>query len=114
MNLAHNFSRWRAAPLLLARQQPGLAPLDVEDEWLRIGLLLAGALVTALMLALALSAAAATLVDLFWEDAPIAAATGITGFFILSGVLMAWRLGSVLRDKTRLMAATLAQLDPDG
>lgn len=114
MGAARTFRRWSAGPLLLARHRADLAPLDAEEELLRIGLLLAGALVNALMLALGFCAAAATLVHLFWVGAPIAAMTGFTGFFILAGVLMTWRLGSVLRDKTRLMAATLAQLDPHG
>lgn len=114
MSPAHDLQRWGAGPLLLARRRADLAPLDAEEELLRIGLLVAGALVNALMLALGICAAAATLVHLFWVGAPIAATTGVTGFFILSGVLMSWRLGSLLRDKTRLMAATLAQLDPHG
>jgi uncharacterized membrane protein YqjE len=112
--LARNLAQLGASSLLLARQRLELASLDVEEEVLRIGLLLAGALVTALMLALALSAAAATIVIYFWDGARVAAAVGVTGFFALVGVLMAWRLVIALRDKPRFLAATLAELDKDG
>lgn len=114
MALARNLAQLGASSLLLARQRLELASLDVEEELLRIGLLLAGALVTALMLALALSAAAATIVIYFWEGARLAAAIGVTGFFTLAGVLMVWRLVSALRNKPRFLAATLAELDKDG
>lgn len=113
MALARNLARLGAGSLLLARQRLELASLDIEEELLRIGLLLAGALVTALMLALALSAAAATLVIYFWDGARMAAAIGVTGFFALAAFLMAWRLACALRDKPRFLAATLAELDKD-
>ena len=113
MALARNLARLGAGSLLLARQRLELASLDIEEEVLRIGLLLAGALVTALMLALALSAAAATIVIYFWESARMAAAISVTGFFTLATALMAWRLAVAWRDKPRFLAATLAELDKD-
>jgi len=114
VGLARNLARLSAGSLLLVRQRLELASLDVEDELLRVGLLLAGALVTALMLALALSAAAATFIIYFWDGARLAAALGVAGFFLLAGALMAWRLVLAVRDKPRFLAATLAELDKDG
>lgn len=113
MALARNLARLGAGSLLMARQRFELASLDIEEEVLRVGLLLAGALVTALMLTLAFSAAAATIVIYFWDGARMAAALGVTGFFTLAGLLMAWRLATALRDKPRLFAATLAELETD-
>jgi uncharacterized membrane protein YqjE len=111
--LARNLARLGAGSLLLARQRLELASLDIEEEVLRVGLLFAGALVTALMLTLALSAAAATIVIYFWDAARMAAVLGVTGFFTLAGLLMAWRLATALRDKPRFFAATLAELEKD-
>jgi uncharacterized membrane protein YqjE len=113
MALGGNMTRLAAGSLLLVRQRLELASLDIEEELLRIGLLLARALVAALMLALALLAAGATLVIYFWDAARMTAAVGVTGFFTLAGVLMAWRLVSALRDKPSFLAATLAELDKD-
>ncbi len=114
MALARNLARLGVGSLLVARQRLELASLDIEEELLRVGLLLAGVLVTALMLALALSAVAASIVIYFWDGARMAAVLGVTGFFTLAGVLMAWRLVIAVRDKPRFLAATLAELDKDG
>lgn len=113
MALGQTLTQLGASSLLLVRQRLELASLDVEEELLRLGGLLAGALVTALMLALALASAAATFVIYFWEGARLAATLGVTVFFALTAVLMAWRLARALRDKPRFLAATLAELDRD-
>jgi uncharacterized membrane protein YqjE len=113
MALGQSLTRLVASSLVLARHRLELASLDVEEELLRIGSLLAGALVTALMLALALASAAATFVIYFWDGARLAATLGVTAFFVLSGALMAWRLARAVRDKPRFLAGTLAELDKD-
>lgn len=113
MGLGRNLARLAGDSLLVVRQRLELASLEVEEELLRIGLLLAHALVTALMLALALLAAGATVVIYFWDAARMTAAIGVTGFFTLAAVLMAWRLACALRDKPSFLAATLAELDKD-
>jgi uncharacterized membrane protein YqjE len=113
MALGQSLTRLAASSLLIARQRLELASLDVEEEMLRVGALLAGALVTALMLALALASAAATFVIYFWDGARLAATMGVTAFFALAGALMAWRLNRALRNKPRFLAGTLAELDKD-
>lgn len=113
MALGQTVSRLGATSLLLARQRLELASLDIEEELLRVGGLLAGALVTALMLALAFAGAAATLVIYFWEDARLVATLGVTAFFALAGALMAWRVARALRNKPRFLAGTLAEMDRD-
>ena len=113
MALGQSLTRLAASSLLLARQRLELASLDVEEELLRLGGLLAAAMVTALMLALALASAAAAFVIYFWDGARIAATVGVTAFFALAGALMAWRLARALREKPRLLAGTLAEMDKD-
>jgi uncharacterized membrane protein YqjE len=113
MALGQSVARLGATSLLMARQRLELASLDVEEELLRLGALLAGALVTALMLGLALASAAASFVIYFWDGARMAATLGVTAFFALSGVLMTWRLARALRNKPRFLAGTLAELDKD-
>jgi uncharacterized membrane protein YqjE len=86
--------------------------LDHEEDWLRVAQLMAGALVTALMLALACASAAATFVMYFWGGARLAATVGVTGFLVLAGALLAWRVARALRDKPPFLAAfTFAEWD---
>lgn len=106
-------ARLAAGSLVLLRQRLELASLELEEQLLRIGLLFARALVTAILLALALLGAGASIVIYFWDAARLAAAIGVTGFFALAAVLMAWRLASALRDRPTFLAATLAELDKD-
>jgi uncharacterized membrane protein YqjE len=113
MALGQTLSRLGASLLVVVSQRLELASLDVEEELLRLGSLLAGTLVSALMFALALAAAAMTVVVYFWDTARLAALLGITGLFATAALVMAWRLSQALRDKPRFMANTLAQLDKD-
>lgn len=113
MALGRTFARLAAGSVLLLRQRLELASLELEEEVLRLGLLLARALVTALLLALALFSAGATVIIYFWDEARLAAAVGVTGFFALAAVLTGWRLAAALRDKPAFLAATLAELDQD-
>jgi uncharacterized membrane protein YqjE len=113
MALGQTLSRLGASLLVVASQRLELASLDFEEELLRLGSLLAGTLVAALMFALALAAAAMTVVVYFWDTARLAALLGVTGLFIIAALAMAWRLSQALRDKPRFMASTLAQLDKD-
>jgi len=113
MALGQTLARLGASLLLVVRQRLELAALDVEEELLRLGALLAGALAAALMAVFALAAAAATVVVYFWDSARMAALLGVTGLFIGASLLMAWKVSRALRDKPRFMAATLAELEKD-
>jgi uncharacterized membrane protein YqjE len=113
MALGQTLSRLGASLLLVASQRLELASIDVEEELLRLGALLAGTLVTSMMLALALAAAATTVVVYYWDTARLAALLGVTGLFTVAGLAMAWRLSHALREKPRFMASTLAQLNKD-
>jgi len=111
--LGRNFARLAAGSVLLLRQRLELASLEVEEQVLRLGLLLVRAMVTALLLALALFGAGATVIIYFWDAARLAAAVGVTAFFALAAVLAGWRFAAALRDKPAFLAATLAELDRD-
>lgn len=113
MALGRNFARLAAGSVLLLRQRLELASLEVEEQVLRLGLLLVRAMVTALLLALALFGAGATVIIYFWDAARLAAAVGVTAFFALAAVLAGWRFAAALRDKPAFLAATLAELDRD-
>jgi uncharacterized membrane protein YqjE len=113
VGLGRHLARLAAGSLVVVRQRLELASLELEEELLRVGLLLARALVTAILLALALLGAGATIVIYFWETARLAAVVGVTAFFALAAVMMAWRVALALRDRPSFLAATLAELDKD-
>jgi uncharacterized membrane protein YqjE len=113
MALGSSLGRLGAGAVLALRQRLELASLDVEEELLRLVGLIAGALVAALLFALALAAGAATVVVLFWDQARIAALVGVTLFFAAGGGLAARALMRSLRDKPRFLDATLTELERD-
>jgi uncharacterized membrane protein YqjE len=113
MALGQTLSRLGESLLLVARQRIELASLDVEEELLRLGTLLADTLITSLILALALAAAAMTVVVYLWDSARLAVLLAVTALFTAIGLTMLWRLSRALHHKPRFMASTLAQLDED-
>jgi uncharacterized membrane protein YqjE len=112
--LRETLSRLGASSLVVARQRLELASLDVEEELLRLGALLAGALAAALLLTLALAGITTALVVYFWDSARLGVLLGVSAAFALAGSGVAWRLSHALRDKPRFMASTLAELEKDG
>jgi uncharacterized membrane protein YqjE len=113
MPLRTSLGRLAAGSLSALRQRLELASLDVEEELLRLAGLIATALVTSLLFAMALAAAAATVVVLFWDQGRIAALVGVTLFFSAGGVIAAGALSRSLRDKPRFLDATLTELERD-
>lgn len=113
MALGQILSELGANTVRLARQRIELATLDLEEEILRLGGLLVGAVATVLMAALALAAIAALVAVYFWDSARIAALAGIAGFFALATIVMARKLQLALRAKPPFMAGTLAELERD-
>lgn len=113
MALGRNLARLAATAVVLLRQRLELASLDLEEEVLRLALLLAWAALTALLGALALFAAAATLIILLWDVARVAAALGVTVFFAAAAGFTGWRLTGQWRDRPAFLAGTLAELDRD-
>jgi uncharacterized membrane protein YqjE len=113
VGIGESLARLGSGSLLLARQRLELASLDVEEELLRVVGLLAGALVTALLAALALAAAASLVVVYFWDSARLAAMAGVTIVFAIAACMAALRLARAWREKPRFLAATLAEFDKD-
>lgn len=113
MALAESLRALGAGLADAGRQRLALAALDVEDQALRAGQLLAALLAVAVLALLALAALAATVVVLFWDSARIAALAGVSLFFVAGAVLAFWRLQRGLRERPPLLAATLAELRKD-
>jgi uncharacterized membrane protein YqjE len=99
--------------MALARQRLEIAALDVEEELLRFGSLLAALLALVALASLALAAAAATLVVLFWDSARIGVLVGVVVAFAAATAAVAWWLRESLRAKPPFLATTLDELGKD-
>jgi uncharacterized membrane protein YqjE len=113
MALGQTLSRLGSNVLRGLHRRLELASLDVEEELLRIAGLLAFALAAILLFAMAVAAAAATVVVALWDVSRLAALIGVTCVFTVCGGAIAWHIARTLRDKPRFMAATLAELKKD-
>lgn len=113
MSLRQTFAQLMSSLLLVVSQRLELASLDLEEELLRVGSMLAGALAAALILTLALAVAAFTVVAYYWDTARLSALLSVAGVFTAVGFAMLWRLSNAWRSKPRFMASTLAQFEKD-
>jgi uncharacterized membrane protein YqjE len=105
--------RLGAGALVLARHRLELAALDVEEEVLRAGALLAGMLAVAALAALALAAAAALAVVALWPYSPLGALGGVAALFGAAAVIGFLRLRAALARKPAFLAATLHEMESD-
>lgn len=110
MALSASLTQLASGLRLAARQRLELAALDVEEECIRLGCLLAMAFAAALLAALALAAAAAAVVVCFWDSARIPALIGVTLAFAAGAGVMLWQLARAWRAKPAFLAATLSTL----
>jgi uncharacterized membrane protein YqjE len=113
MALGQTLKQFGTSLLQVATQRLELASLDFEEELLHLGNLFASILASSLLLALALAAAATTLVVYFWDSARMVTLLGVTCIFFAMGLAMAWRVARALRNKPKFMASTLSQLEKD-
>ncbi|MBI5278036.1 MAG: phage holin family protein [Burkholderiales bacterium] len=102
-----------ATLLVAGRHRLELAALDVEEEVLRLGLLLAGMLAVAALATLSVAAAAALVVVAAWQAGPVAVLGGVLAVFLAATLFAWWRLRVALARKQPFLAGTLAELDSD-
>jgi len=113
MALADTLARLGANSVLILRQRLELAALDIEEELLRLVVLLAGVLAAVLMGTLALAALAATVVVFFWDSARMTALLVVVVVFAAATVYLARSVARAIDTKPRMFAATLAELQRD-
>lgn len=113
MGLGQSLRTFSAGWTLAARQRLELAALDVEGEMQQLGLMLAGMLAVAFLLALALAGLGAAVVIAFWDDARLAAVLGVTGAYLVGAVLTWQRLVRAWAAKPPFLDATITELRKD-
>ena len=110
MALSASLAQLASGLKLAARQHLELAALDVEEQAIRLGCLLAMAFAATLLATLALAAAAALVVVFFWDSARIPALLGVTLAFAGGAAWALWQLNRAWRAKPAFLAGTLASL----
>jgi uncharacterized membrane protein YqjE len=108
-----SLARLSMSALRIVRQRLELASIDVEEELLRLGLLLVAAMIAALTTGMALLLIASSIVIYFWDTAKWSALLSLCVVFSSLAAIMAWKLTTALREKPRFMAATLKELERD-
>jgi ElaB/YqjD/DUF883 family membrane-anchored ribosome-binding protein/uncharacterized membrane protein YqjE len=113
MLISRRLARLSMSALRIMRQRLELASIDVEEELLRLGLLLVAAMIAALTTGMALLLIAGSIVIYFWDTARWGALVSLCVVFSSLAAIMAWKLTTALREKPRFMAATLKELERD-
>jgi uncharacterized membrane protein YqjE len=108
-----SLARLGMSALRIVRQRLELASIDVEEELLRLGLLLVAAMIAALTTGMALLLIASSIVIYFWDTARWGALLSLCVVFSSLAAITAWKLTTALREKPRFMAATLKELEKD-
>lgn len=98
----------------VARQRLELATLDIEEQGVRAGAMLAMLLAAVALGTLALVALGAAVVVLVWDAWRIPALLGLAALFAAAAVLVARRLSRAIAARPPVLASTLEELRKDG
>ncbi len=102
-----------ASLLGLARTRIELFSTELQEELTRLATALLGALVVAMLVALALGFAAAALLIAVGDEYRLAVAAGIAVSFLALALAAAWSLRKLARAKPRVFDASLTELERD-
>ena len=114
MALPDSLRRLASGSFDFARQRLELATLDVEEQALRAGRMLALLLVGVALGTLGVAGLAATVVVWLWDTWRLAALLGVTAVLLLAAVLVLRALWQAVAARPAFLAATLEELQRDG
>jgi uncharacterized membrane protein YqjE len=113
MGFGNAIAQLAGSSVLMLRQRLELAALDVEEELLRLGLLLVVSIAGVLLGALACAGLAGAVLMHFWDSARIAAMVAVIGVFAVGSAICAAWVSNTLRTKPGLLHGTLSELGRD-
>lgn len=102
-----------ATLIALARTRLELLATEIEDEKLRLAQLIAWACAAAILLALGLVMLSVFVLLLFWDHNRVLAAFAIAAVYLVLGAVIGIHVRNRAREKSRLFAASLAELAKD-
>ncbi|MFM1887280.1 MAG: hypothetical protein RL026_2437 [Pseudomonadota bacterium] len=111
--LVESIRRLASTLLLLLQTRAELLATELDQELHRAGRLLLWSAVALLCAAFAVFWVAATVVILLWDSHRIAAASAVTGIFLVGALLAAWIARRLAHRREPLFAATREELRRD-
>jgi len=113
MGLRQSLLQLGASAALVLRQRLEMFALDLEEEVLRIVLVVLGGLLALMLAFLALVFAGFAVVVVYWDVARVQAIVGVFSVFALGCMIVLLQLRSLWRKRAPFLQATLAELRKD-
>ncbi|MBM3378347.1 MAG: hypothetical protein FJY39_01185 [Betaproteobacteria bacterium] len=113
MGLRQSLLQLGASAALVLRQRLEMFALDLEEEILRIVLVVLGGLLALMLAFLALVFAGFAVVVVYWDVARVQAIVGVFSVFALGCMIVLLQLRSLWRKRAPFLQATLAELRKD-
>jgi len=113
MGLRQSLLQLGASAALVLRQRLEMFALDLEEEVLRIVLVVLGGLLALMLAFLALVFAGFAVVVVYWDVARVQAIVGVFSVFALGCMIVLLQVRSLWRNRAPLLQATLAELRKD-
>lgn len=113
MGLRQSLLQLGASAALVLRQRLEMFALDLEEEILRIVLVVLGGLLALMLAFLALVFAGFAVVVVYWDVARVQAIVGVFSVFALGCMIVLLQVRSLWRKRAPFLQATLAELRKD-
>lgn len=113
MGLRQSLLQLGASAALVLRQRLEMFALDLEEEILRIVLVVLGGLLALMLAFLALVFAGFAVVVVYWDVARVQAIVGVFSVFALGCMIVLLQVRSLWRNRAPFLQATLAELRKD-
>lgn len=113
MGLRQSLLQLGASAALVLRQRLEMFALDLEEEVLRIVLVVLGGLLALMLAFLALVFAGFAVVVVYWDVARVQAIVGVFSVFALGCMIVLLQVRSLWRNRAPFLQATLAELRKD-
>lgn len=112
-NLLHSLTQVVATLVAMAHTRLELLATELQEEIQRAGSVLLWAFIALLTAGIGLFLLALVIIFVFWDSHRLLASVLVTLSFFMLAILAAWQLRRQLNSRTRLLDATLTELERD-
>ncbi|WP_426104096.1 phage holin family protein [Massilia sp. TSP1-1-2] len=113
MAIIETVGRIGGTMLAMVETRLELAALEVEEESQRLLGYFALALLSLILLGIALVLVSLTIILVFWDTYRLQAALALAALFAVAGTMVGLKLRTAFRTRPRMLAATVAELNKD-
>lgn len=112
-NLLHSLTQVVATLVAMVHTRLELLATELQEEIQRAASVLLWAFIALLTAGIGLFLLALVIIFVFWDSHRLLASALVTVFFFMLAVFAAWQLRRQLNSRTRLLDATLTELERD-